>query len=242
MNACPSARRSSFELLARALFHFLPLASLPSFALFLSRARLGDSESRNRGRERRGVVAVMNASWGNGVPLIVQRVVPSLRLSRPFSRSCCSFLRLRSTSLFLPPSLPFSVSLSLQRRRRVRTEFKMHGYASFILNYELERLWPGESSVTEREREREKNGAIRLSLVELVRELGKSRWEWNFWYLWHWLHARLVEHRRFYPTSSLNVFYVPDRSSTLMLCGSIVVPVKRPVGKLCWPPWGDVVR
>jgi len=28
----------------------------------------------------------------------------------------------------------------------------MHGYASFILNYELERLWPGESSVTERDR------------------------------------------------------------------------------------------
>lgn len=32
----------------------------------------------------------------------------------------------------------------------------MHGYTSFILNYELERLWPGESSVTEGEREREK--------------------------------------------------------------------------------------
>ena len=71
------------------------------------------------------------------------------------------------------PSLSHSLRFS-QRRRRVRTEFKMHGYASFILNYELERLWPGESSVTEREREREK-AAIRLSLVELVRELGKSR-------------------------------------------------------------------
>lgn len=48
----------------------------------------------------------------------------------------------------------------------------MHGYASFILNYELERLWPGESSVTEREREREK-AAIRLHLVELVGNLEK---------------------------------------------------------------------
>lgn len=57
----------------------------------------------------------------------------------------------------------------------------MHGYTSFILNYELERLWPGESSVTEGERERENEGGerekatIRRPLVELIRELGKSR-------------------------------------------------------------------
>lgn len=121
----------------------------------------------------------MNASWGNGVPLIVQRVVPSLRLSRPFFPfvlllSAASFHLSNSLSVSLTHTLSPSLRLSLQRRRRVRTEFKMHGYASFILNYELERLWPGKSSVTEREREREK-AAIRLSLVELVRELGKSR-------------------------------------------------------------------
>lgn len=231
MNACPSKQFRA----SRASFISFPAFSQFSFSLFLSRALLGVSESRNRGREHRGVVAVMNASWGNGVPLIVQRVVPSLGLSRPFFPLVLLF---SAASFHLSLSLPpLSSRLSLQRRRQVRTEFKMHGYASFILNYELERLWPGESSITERGREREKT-AIRLSLVELVRELGKSRWEWNFWYLWHWLHARLVEHRRFYPTSSLNVFYVPDRSSTLMLCGSIVVPVKRPIGKLCWPPWG----
>lgn len=75
----------------------------------------------------------MNASWGNGVPLIVQRVVPPLRLSRFFSPSLSrrSFPQLHSVSLSL------SLRLSLQRRRRVRSEFKMHGYASFILNYEL---------------------------------------------------------------------------------------------------------
>lgn len=120
MNACPSARRSSFELLARALFHFLPLASPLSASLFLSRARLGVSESRNRGRVRRGVVAVMNASWGNGVLLIVQRVVPSLRLSRPFFSfvlplSAASFYLsiFLSLSLFSAPPLPLSHSLIL---------------------------------------------------------------------------------------------------------------------------------
>jgi len=80
----------------------------------------------------------MNASWGNGVPLIVQRVVPSLRLSRPFF---AFVLLLSAASFYLSSSLSLSHSLRFsQRRRRVRTEFKMHGYASFILNYELERL------------------------------------------------------------------------------------------------------
>jgi len=115
----------------------------------------------------------MNASWGNGVPLIVQRVVPP---PRPFHSFFCAPAALSAASF-----LSFlSSRLSLQRRRRVRTEFKMHGYASFILNYELERLWPGESSITgERGRERDRRGrekaAIRRPLVELVRELGKSR-------------------------------------------------------------------
>jgi hypothetical protein len=56
----------------------------------------------------------------------------------------------------------------------------MHGYASFILNYELERLWSGESSITgeggrELDRRGREKAAIRRPLVELVRELGKSR-------------------------------------------------------------------
>lgn len=157
----------------------------------------------------------MNASWGNGVPLIVQRVVPPLRLSRFFSpRSFAALFR-----SFIPPLsrfLPLSLCLSLQRRRRVRSEFKMHGYASFILNYELEPFMTemGESNVTEREWDKERRRGRRgregkkkrrfaaLSSNSSGSSRKKSRWEWNFWYLWHWLHARLVEHRRFYPVSS----------------------------------------
>lgn len=132
----------SFPAFSRSTSRPFPLSLIRS----LFRKLDWESQSRNGGREHRGVVAVMNASWGNGVPLIVQRVVPPLRPSHSFfCMFCCSFCG-------------FASLLSLQRRRRVRTEFKMHGYASFILNYELERLWPGESSVTAKEEERRTGG------------------------------------------------------------------------------------
>lgn len=100
--------------LARVLFHFLPLAGRQlsqAVRLSFSLARLSESRSREIEGEKRsllcGVVAVMNASWGNGVPLIVQRVVPPLRLSRFFSpRSFAALFR-----SFVPP-LSLSLFLS----------------------------------------------------------------------------------------------------------------------------------
>lgn len=64
----------------------------------------------------------MNALRGNGVPLIVERTVFFHSLS----------LSLRPSP---PPRPPFPSC-------RFKFEFKTHGYASFIRNYELGHLWP----------------------------------------------------------------------------------------------------
>lgn len=71
--------------------------------------------------------AVMNAPKGNGVPLIVERVVLSL------SKLLSGFLSTLSLDLCL--FFLRSILLTLLCAGN-STEFKMHGYASFILNYD----------------------------------------------------------------------------------------------------------
>lgn len=105
-------------------------------------------------KEESDDVAVMNALWGNGVLLIVQRVSPF--------------------SYFLVLSIPWESFLRLLRAGYRNTEFKMLSYIFFILNYEHSHLWRVELS-------KEKKRPILLlvyqpshPLSSNIRKLGKK--------------------------------------------------------------------
>lgn len=125
-------------------FRFSTLSEEYVLKIWLAKTIKGESDD----------VAVMNALWGNGVPLIVQRVSPS--------------------SYFLILSIPWESSLRLLRAGHRNIEFKMHSYIFFILNYEYGHLWRVELS-------KEKKRPILLLVHQLsyllssnIRKLGKK--------------------------------------------------------------------
>lgn len=138
----------------------------------------------------------MNASWSNGLPLIVNESSRSSLFS--FERLC--------SSRFFPSSSPFSSSMV----SIATPSFKMHRYTSFIWNYERSHLWlareghhtenndhfqlvehseiRGKSTIGKHERKTfrlfdiSRARAIQLSFSTLFLSFS-SRWTWLFAFL-----------------------------------------------------------